>query len=94
MVNKQELISRMAKRLLVTKKTAEEFLNAFENEVADALSKDEKIRIHGFLSMEAVDVDDAVMKNPKTGETVNVPAHRKVRVRVGEGLKNFVNMHR
>lgn len=36
MVNKQELVKRMAKKLQVTKKTAEEFLNVFVDEVADA----------------------------------------------------------
>lgn len=94
MVNKQELINRMAKRLQVTKKTTEEFLDVFVGEVADALKDDEKVRIHGFLSMEAIAVDETVMKSPKTGEVVNVPAHRKIRVRVGEGLRNFVNMQK
>lgn len=49
------------------------------------MKNDGKVRIHEFLSMEMVAVDEKVMKNPKTGEAVNVPAHRKIRVRAGEG---------
>lgn len=41
--------------------------------------------------MEIINVDTKIMKNPKDQELIEVPAHKKVRVKIGERLKNFIN---
>lgn len=91
MVNKQEIVNRIAEKVGMSKKVTGEFMDAFIDVVADALANDEKIGLYGFVSMETVNVEPKIMKNPQNQESVEVAAHKKVRMKVGEGLKNFIN---
>ena len=52
-MNKQELISRIAKKSGMTKKDVETVINGFLDEVSAALSAGEKVQLIGFGTFEA-----------------------------------------
>lgn len=89
-MNKTEFITALADKV-GSKKNAETALQAFQEIITDALINGDKITITGFVSFEAVDVAEKDARNPRTGETVVAPAHKKIRVKAMKSLKDAVN---
>ena len=58
--------------------------------LTDALSKGDKVLIVGFGSLEVVDRQSRICRNPKTGDAIKVPATKAVRFSVGKDLKEVV----
>ena len=46
--------------------------------------------IPGFLKFSVGDQEARVARNPRTGETIDVPAKKKVKVKILERLKSSV----
>ncbi len=90
-MNKTELINKMSEVGNLTKKDAGIALEAFKEVVATALSAGDKIQLIGFISLETVNVPQKTCRNPKDGSSVVVPAHKKVRVKIGQSLKDTIN---
>ena len=58
--------------------------------IAQALvsEKDGAVRIHGFGTFEVTERGARTGRNPKTGETIAIPARRMVRFRSASALKD------
>ncbi|MFR6664839.1 MAG: HU family DNA-binding protein [Thomasclavelia spiroformis] len=52
--------------------------------------KGERIPIVGLGAFETADVEERIGKNPKTGQPVNIPAHRKPKFKISKTLKDAV----
>ncbi|MEW9033630.1 MAG: HU family DNA-binding protein, partial [Planifilum fimeticola] len=65
-MNKQELISRIAKKSGMTKKDVETVINGFLDEVSAALSSGEKVQLIGFGTFEARKRSGRKGRNPQT----------------------------
>ena len=89
-MNKAELISAAAERSLATKKDTEAILNAALDLIAEALARGEKVQLVGFGSFEVKDRAARTARNPKTGETIAVPASRAPQFKAGKALKDRV----
>lgn len=50
----------------------------------------EEVAITGYVTFSVKDTPERVARNPKNGETVNVPAGRKVTVKAGKILKDAI----
>ena len=90
-MNRTELIEAIANKSGLTKKDSEKTLSAFMDTVKETLAAGDKIALTGFMSFETVDVSERNARNPKTGEIVISPAHKKVRTKIGATLKSAVN---
>ena len=73
-MNKSELVAAMATKANVSKKAAEESLNAMLDTVKDAMAKGDKVQLIGFGSFEVRTRAARKGKNPQTGAEMKIPA--------------------
>ncbi len=90
-MNKQALISKIAEKAEISKKDAESTVNAFTNVVSDALVDGDKVQIVGFGTFEVTERAARTGRNPKTGETIEIPTSKSPKFKAGKALKNMVN---
>ena len=89
-MNKTELVAAVAAKTELTKKDAEKAVAAVLETVAETLAAGEKVALVGFGTFETREREARTAKNPRTGETVEVPASRVPAFKAGQGLKNKV----
>jgi integration host factor subunit beta len=90
-MNKSELVERLAERAKITKKRAEQVVNLVFDQMTQALKRGERIEIRGFGSFTSKSYDAYTGRNPRTGETIHVPAKRLPFFKVGKELKERVD---
>src|SRR5688500_2664936 len=90
-MNKSELVERLAERAKITKKRAEQVVNLVFDQMTQALKRGERIEIRGFGSFTNKSYDAYTGRNPRTGETIHVPAKKLPFFKVGKELKERVD---
>jgi len=90
-MTKQELIGFMADSAGLSKKDAEKALSAFVDGVKSALKKGESVSLVGFGTFSVSQRGARQGRNPRTGETINIPARKVPTFKAGKGLKDTVN---
>lgn len=86
-MNKTELVNAIAKNEGIEKKCAEKAVNAVFAAVADALAAGEKVQLIGFGTFEVRERAEKTARNPRTGETITVPATKAPAFKAGAALK-------
>ncbi len=86
-MNKTELIAAVAAKSELSKKNAEKAVAALLDTVAEALAAGEKVQLVGFGTFETREREARTAKNPRTLETVEVPATRVPAFKAGQALK-------
>ena len=66
-------------------------VNCLLNHMADALVQGERIEIRGFGSFDLHHRPPRIGRNPKTGETVNLPAKVVVHFKPGKDMRDRIN---
>ncbi|MBS0358703.1 MAG: HU family DNA-binding protein [Proteobacteria bacterium] len=89
-MNKTELIEIMANHAGVTKKIASDSLDAFIEAIKQGLKSGDKISIPGFCSISVGVRAARTGRNPQTGNPINIPASRTVKIKAGKELKDVV----
>ncbi|MBN3875725.1 MULTISPECIES: HU family DNA-binding protein [unclassified Nostoc] len=89
-MNKGELVDAVAAKANVTKKQADEIISAFLSVVIEAVANGEKITLVGFGSFERRDRSEREGRNPKTQETMTIPATRVPAFSAGKQFKEKV----
>ena len=90
-MTKAELVTAMAEKAGLNKAQAKDALEAFIESVTESLKSGQEVRLVGFGSFVPVNRAAGTARNPRTGESVNRPASKTARFRVGEGLKGALN---
>ena len=90
-MNKTELVAAIAEKTELSKKDAEAALKAFTDVVADELKKGEKIQLVGFGTFETRERAAREGRNPRTKETINIPASTVPVFKAGKEFKERVN---
>ena len=91
LMTKADLVEKIAAKANLTKAAAERALNAFLNSVEDALVKESKLTLTGFGTF-AVETRKARQgRNPRTGDTLTIPACKILKFRPGKMLKDSLN---
>ena len=90
-MNKTELVTVLAERTGLSKKSAEEVLNTTLNIITETLVDGEKVQLVGFGSFEVRERAPRIGRNPRTKEAVNIPASRAVQFKSGKVLKSAVS---
>ena len=88
-MTKAELIKAVADTGL-TKKEAEAAVNTVFESIGDALAKGESFSLVGFGTFSVKERAAREGRNPRTGETVKIPASRVPAFKAGKGLKDKV----
>ncbi len=88
-MNKAQLALRIAEKLELPKKTAEDFVELFEDLVTDALTKGEEVTIAGFGTFSSKIRSARMGVNPqKPSEKMQIPAVRVPKFKAGKALKD------
>lgn len=87
-MNKGELIEAVASSTGVAKSTVDAVLNGTIDTIEKAVASGDKVTITGFISVERVRRGARTGRNPRTGESIDIPATNAVKVSAGAGLKN------
>lgn len=90
-LNKPQIIAKIAEETGESKAAAERFMNAFEKTVVDAVADGDEVKISGFAAFAPAVRSARVMKNPRNGEDIEVPESKTVRVRVLKAFKDKVS---
>ena len=90
-MNKTELVSAMAEKSELSKKDAEKALKAFIDVVTEELIKGEKVSLIGFGTFEVSERAAREGRNPKTNETIHIPASKVPAFKAGHEFKKLVN---
>jgi len=67
-----DLINRVAEKFGLKKKDAEAIVKFIFQEIAETVRKGERVSIQGFGAFELRELKERKIKNPRTGEVVEV----------------------
>jgi len=89
-MNKSELISAVAEKTGLSKKDVEASVNATIDAISTALVKGEKVQLVGFGAFEVKERAARIGRNPKTKESIHIPASKSPVFKPGKALKDSV----
>ena len=89
-MNKTELIAAVAEKAGLTKKDAERVVNATVEAITESLVKGDKVSVSGFGIFEVKTREARVGRNPRTKETIQLPATRLPAFKASKTLKDSV----
>lgn len=95
-MNKTELVAEVAERVGLTKKAAEDAVNAFIDTVIGTVAskKDNKVQLIGFGTFEGKERGERTGKAPGSGEEYHVPAMVVPVFKAGKAFKDAVAANR
>ena len=89
-MNKTELIAAVAEKTGLTKKDAERVINATVETITSSLVKGDKVQVSGFGIFEVKAREARVGRNPRTKETIQIPATKQPAFKAAKALKDAV----
>ena len=89
-MNKAELIAAVAEKTGMSKKDTEAVIVAALNTITEALAQEEKVQLVGFGSFEVKKRAERTGLNPKTKESIAIPASKAPVFKAGKALKDAV----
>lgn len=89
-MNKTELIAQVATKSGLSKKDAEKALVAVVDSITEAVVAGDKVQLVGFGSFESKNREARIGRNPKTKESIEIPATRVPVFKAGRALKDAV----
>ncbi len=90
MMNKTELVAEIAGKTGLSKKDAEKALAALVESVTETVKKGDKVQLVGFGSFELKCREARMGRNPKTKESIEIPASRVPVFKAGKAFKSAV----
>ncbi|MFN7975901.1 MAG: HU family DNA-binding protein [Acidobacteriota bacterium] len=90
-LTKADLVDGVATSAQLSKKEAEVIVNIFLQSLVETIQKGEGIELRGFGSFRFRERGARSGRNPRTGESVHVPAKRVVYFKMGKELKKLLN---
>jgi integration host factor subunit beta len=90
-MTKAELVEKVADKIQLTKKQTEAVVNILLNCITEALSEGDKVELRGFGSFRIRNRNPREGRNPKTGDTVQIPAKRVPFFKAGKELREMVD---
>tara|TARA_R110000824_G_scaffold3234_5_gene15266 strand:- start:21104 stop:21379 length:276 start_codon:yes stop_codon:yes gene_type:complete len=90
-VNKNDLIAEVADRTGLSKADATKAVDYVFDIITDSLKKGEEVRLVGFGTFNVSNRAATEGRNPRTGETIQIPASKQPKFKAGKGLKDAVN---
>lgn len=90
-MNKNELIAQVAKDANLSKNDASQAVEATLNAIIGALAKNDEVRLVGFGTFSVATRAATEGRNPRTGETIKIPASKAPKFKAGKAFKDAVN---
>ncbi len=90
-MTKAELAGRVADKIHLTKKQTETIVNILFACITDALKEGDKVELRGFGSFRTRSRNAREGRNPKTGDTVQIPSKKVPFFKTGKELREVVD---
>ena len=90
-MNKKQLVNKIATAMSQSKADAERMFDTITGIILDCLKNDEAVKIAGFGTYKVAKRKARVGRNPRTGESIQIPASKRPKFTVGKALKDAVN---
>jgi len=91
MAGKADLVDEIADKAELTKTQATKAFDAIVNSITKSLKKGERVQLPGFGSFSVSKRNARQGRNPATGATIQIPASKSVRFKMGKDLKDTLN---
>lgn len=91
MAGKADVINAIADQAGISKKEAAAAFDAFVGYITDSCQRGERCAIPGLGSFSVSNRKARVGRNPRTLETINIPASKNVRFKAGKDLRDVMN---
>lgn len=85
-MNKKELTAKMSRDAGITSRQAKKAFNSVIDGIKDSLKKGKRVTISGFGSFEVKARKARKVKNPRTGEVINIPKKKRVKLNPSKTL--------
>ena len=85
-MTKTDLINEIAAKADLTKVQAKAALDATLESISQALANDDKVQLIVFGTFAVVEKPARTGRNPRTKETIEIPARKVVKCKAGAGL--------
>ncbi len=89
-MTKTEMYAAIAEKAGVSKKEAKTVLEAFNAKIIEVLKSEKKVKLPGLGIFVVKERKARTGRNPKTGETIQIPAKKVVKFRVAKDVKKQV----
>ncbi len=90
-MNKTELIMAVAEKTEMSKKDADQAVNAVLDTIIETVAKEEKVQIVGFGTFEVRSRSERQGRDPRTNEPMTIPASKVPAFKVGKAFKSAVS---
>lgn len=87
-MTKADLIESVAAKLDLPKGQAERAVNLVFEDIVKALRNGDKINVSGFGTFAVSERKARTGRNPKTGESIDIPASKTAKFKAGKSLKD------
>ena len=89
-MNKVELVAAVAEKAELSKQDAEKAVSAVLDTVVETLASADKVSAGGFGSFEIRERGERTGRNPRTKETIVIPASKQPVFKAGKAFKDAV----
>ncbi|WP_290649698.1 HU family DNA-binding protein [Aquisalimonas sp.] len=90
-MNKSELVEAVAQNADLSKASAARAVDAMVDAVTRALKENDSVSLVGFGTFTVRERAARSGRNPRTGDTINIPATKVPSFKAGKALKDAVN---
>ena len=90
-MNKDDLIGKIASNAGLSKSDAAKSVDAVFSNIISSLKSGDDVRLVGFGTFIVVNRAATTGRNPRTGESIQIPAKKVPKFRAGKALKDSVN---
>jgi len=90
-VNKNDLMAAVSTSAGLSKADSTRCVETIVDTITNALKRGEEVRIVGFGTFSVTHRKATTGRNPRTGESIQIPASRRPKFSVGKALKDAVN---
>lgn len=90
-MNKNDLVAAVADSADLSKADAAKAVDAVFESITGSLKKGGEVRLVGFGTFSVAKRKASTGRNPRTGESIQIPASKQPKFKAGKGLKDAVN---
>lgn len=90
-MNKNDLVATVANSTGLSKSDAAKAVEGVFDAITSALKKGEEVRLVGFGTFSVAKRAASTGRNPRTGESIKIPASNQPKFKAGKSLKDSVN---
>lgn len=90
-MTKKELIVKITKETELSQQAVSSVVESMIEQIRSLLSRGDRITLSGFGTFLTRDRAQMSGRNPQTGESIVIPAHRAVKFSASKKLKGVVN---